>query len=73
MEKGLVVKKEIFIQKLKEDIRQYYELDPKVRIEGLRKSEREAMAKSISVDPRTNLTLFGLSKWSRKICTMHTT
>ena len=30
MEKGLIVKKEIFIQKLKEDIRQYYDIDPKV-------------------------------------------
>ena len=30
MEKGLIVKKDIFIQKLKEDIRQHYDIDPKV-------------------------------------------
>lgn len=30
MEKGLVVKKEIFIQRSKEKIRDHYDIDPKV-------------------------------------------
>lgn len=30
MEKGLVVKKEIFIQRSKENIRDHYDIDPKV-------------------------------------------
>ena len=30
MEKGLIVKKQIFIKHLKDDIRQHYEIDPKV-------------------------------------------
>ena len=47
MEKGLVVNKELFIQKSKEDIRKHYDIDPKVLIEASRKSGRGPMARSI--------------------------
>ncbi len=47
MEKGLVVKKQIFIQKIQEDIRHYYDIDFKVTDVSSRNLGRGPMERSI--------------------------
>lgn len=71
MEKGLVVKKEIFIQKSNENIRDYYDIDPKVALLQGRKLERGLSARSIWLDPRISLSLYGPSKSSKNNITIH--
>lgn len=71
MEKGLVVKKEIFIQKSNENIRDYYDIDPKVGLQQDRKLGRGLSARSIWLDPRIGLSQCGPSKSSENNITIH--
>ena len=62
MEKGLVVKKEIFIMKSKEDIHKHYDIDNKVTKDILSKLGKEPMGRYFWVDQKTNPILSEPSK-----------
>ena len=54
MEKSLVVKKQIFILKSKDDIHNHYEIEAKVRILCFRRSVKEPTGRYFWVDPKTS-------------------